>query len=125
MFKTKFAAVQSCWNAICCSGMGTETARCSEEWQKRDRLFEPRGQRCYSSKENSLQGIAAGRILFGFAVRWGVKVRSPHGEEIQDRILGVFRTYTGFQLAKSKKIFWQSVRVFAARDLILLDPSKT
>jgi len=40
-------------------GMRTETTRCSEWWQKSNSLVERKGERCYSSKESNVQGIAS------------------------------------------------------------------
>ena len=65
------AAVQSSCSFICCSSMrtGKDTRKDSEWWGKSNPLVEPRGERCYSSKESRLQGMASepSRIFFAFA----------------------------------------------------------
>jgi len=62
---------------------------CGEYWQKSNLLVESGGERCYSSKETSLEGLVSeqSQIFFAYAIRRGMKVRRTHGEEVRKAIL--------------------------------------
>jgi len=78
-----------------------------------------------TSNESSLQGMASGQsqIIFAFAVCWGVKAallakksKMPSWENFRQ---------TGFQLLASKQSVLANYGILVAKNLILLDPSKT
>jgi len=58
--------------------------------------MEPKGERYYSRKESSLQGMASEQIRLNSSLHWRYaearNVRSTNSEKVQNAILEAFRT---------------------------------
>jgi len=77
------------FKAAAASSAARVSARNDSVWRKNNPLVEPRGERCYSSQESSLQGMASeqSRIFFAFAVHLSAKFDSLYGEKVKIAIL--------------------------------------
>ena len=91
-------------------------------------MVEARIVRCYSSKESSLQGMPSqqSRLFLAFAAQY-VEARKSTALTVQKSKMQSWENFAhklDSDYRQANKLFWQ-YGVFAAKELILLGPSKT